>query len=165
MQPPDDVYVSRVTFRPYALCIFAESFLAWWKVSADAKTPGNWGKNRDLLYDVAFLEVRHANFYTRWIHTVVCMMTLLTDKAAQVTNQWGNCLKFMVTHRVYKNHKGIWKHIDFCGYIRSGEAICDKMTLCNNNDQAWFSDTGWVFNTTPGVQQMLMHSKKHVWYL
>ena len=49
------------------------------------------------------------------------------------------------------------------------------MTLCNNNDQAWFSDTlltcarplgslnpclsGSGFNTTLGVQQMLMHKK------
>ena len=49
------------------------------------------------------------------------------------------------------------------------------MTLCNNNDQTWFSDTltsarplgdswnprlsGSGFNTTLGVQQMLMHRK------
>ena len=32
----------------------------------------------------------------------VCVMTLLTDKAAQVINQWGNCLKFMGRHRIYK---------------------------------------------------------------
>ena len=32
-------------------------------------------------------------FYTRWIHAFVCVMTLLTDKAAQVINLWGNCPK------------------------------------------------------------------------
>ena len=42
-------------------------------------------------------------FFTRWIHTAVCVMTVLTDKVAQVINQWENCLKFMVTHRIYKN--------------------------------------------------------------
>ena len=46
----------------------------------------------------------------------------------------------------------------------------DKMILCYNNDQTWFSDTlisarslrvvkGLGFNTTLGVQQMLMHRK------
>ena len=52
----------------------------------------------------------------------------------------------------------------------------DKMTLCNNDDQTWFSDaltsarplgdrktpriSGSGFNTTLGVQQMLIHRKK-----
>ena len=31
---------------------------------------------------------------------VVCVMTLLTDKAAQVIYQWATCLKFMVPHRI-----------------------------------------------------------------
>ena len=51
----------------------------------------------------------------------------------------------------------------------------DKMTLCNNNDETWFSNTltsakplvchlnprlsGSGFNTTMGVQQILMHRK------
>ena len=51
----------------------------------------------------------------------------------------------------------------------------DKMTLCNNNDQTWFSDTltsarplggrstprlsGSGFNTTLEVQHMIMHRK------
>ena len=53
--------------------------------------------------------------------------------------------------------------------------LSDKMTLCNNNDQTWFSNTlgyarplwirlnprlsGSGFNITLGVQQMLMHRK------
>ena len=47
---------------------------------------------------------------------------------------------------------------------------CEKMTLYNNNDQTWFSDTltsarplsGSSFNSTLGVQQVLMHRKKHM---
>ena len=35
------------------------------------------------------------------------------------------------------------------------------MTICKNNDQAWFSDTltSLTFQSGLGVQQMLMHRK------
>ena len=52
------------------------------------KTHENGCKDRDLLCVGALLEAWHVMFYTRWKHTVVCMMILLTDKAAQVINQW-----------------------------------------------------------------------------
>ena len=58
------------------------------------------------------------------------------------------------------------------------QSLSDKMTLCNTNDQAWFSDAltsagrlrgrkkrrhpGSGFNITLGVQQMLMHRKTHL---
>ena len=47
----------------------------------------NGCKHRDLLCVGALLEAWRFMLYTRWIHTVVCMMILLTDKAAQVINQ------------------------------------------------------------------------------
>ena len=46
-------------------------------------------------------------------HTAVCVITLWTYEAAQVINQWGNCLKFMVTHRIYMNGRDICKHLSF----------------------------------------------------
>ena len=52
------------------------------------KTHENGGKDRDLLCVGALLEAWRVMFYTRWKHMVVCMMILLTDKAAQVINQW-----------------------------------------------------------------------------
>ena len=48
----------------------------------------NRGKDRDLLCVGALLEAWRVMLYTRWKHTVVCMMIRLTDKAAQVINQW-----------------------------------------------------------------------------
>ena len=42
------------------------------------------------------LEVLSVMFYTRWTHAVVCVMTILTDKAAKMLNQWEYCLKSMV---------------------------------------------------------------------
>ena len=50
------------------------------------------------------------SFYTQLMDTLSAMylmslMTFLTDKAAQVINQWGNCLKFIVAHRIYKNDR------------------------------------------------------------
>ena len=48
--------------------------------------------------------------YTRWINTVVCLMAILTDKAAHVINQLANCIKIMVTHRIYINNRHICKH-------------------------------------------------------
>ena len=38
---------------------------------------------------------------------IVHAMALLTDKAAQVVNQWAYCLKSMFTHRIYINDKDI----------------------------------------------------------
>ena len=38
---------------------------------------------------------------------VVCVMTLLTDKTAQVLNQWANRLKFLATPRIYINDRDI----------------------------------------------------------
>ena len=87
-------------------------------VSAAAKNTWKLRQKSWLLCVGALLEVWHAMFYTRWTHTVwthtvECVMTLLTDKAAQVINQWAKCLKFMVTHRIYINDRGIWKHLSF----------------------------------------------------
>ena len=50
-----------------------------------------------------------------WTHTIVCAMTILTDKVThcQVLNQWAYCLKIMVTHRIYINDRDIWKHLPF----------------------------------------------------
>ena len=56
-----------------------------------------------MIYSALVLKVWHVLFYTRWTHTVVCVMTLLTDKAAQVINLLANCLNFMVQHRIYIN--------------------------------------------------------------
>ena len=48
------------------------------------KTHESCGKDRDLLCVGALLEVWHVIFYRRWTHVDVrvCVMTLVTDKAA-----------------------------------------------------------------------------------
>ena len=77
--------------------------------AVSAASQNSW-KSRQRCVGV-MLEVWHVLFYTLWTHTVVCVMTLLTDKAAQVKNQWANSL--MLTHRIYRNDKDIWKHLSF----------------------------------------------------
>ena len=73
------------------------------------KTHGNCCEDRDLLCVGAVLEVWHVINYTRGTHTIICMMTFLTDKTAQ----WANWLKIMVTHRIYINDRDICKHLSF----------------------------------------------------
>ena len=57
-------------------------------VSADAKNTWKLRQDYDLLHDIVA-----CHFYTRWIHMVVYIMTVLTGKAAQVTKSVGKLSK------------------------------------------------------------------------
>ena len=71
----------------YILCTYLLNYFLFCEgVSTVPKTHGNWGKEANLLLYCVLQEVWHITIPTRWTQTVVCVMTLLTDKAAQVRN-------------------------------------------------------------------------------
>ena len=78
----------RVTFRPHALCLFAESLFAWW--SDVSSCPKHMGIEAKI---VIFLKLSMSFLYTIDTHGRMCNDSLI-DKAAQVINQWANYLKF-----------------------------------------------------------------------
>ena len=150
---------SWVTFIAHALCIFAESFLWGEWVLVDAKN--TWKLRRRSWFTLYVI------FYTRWIwiHTTICMMTVLTDKAARVVNQWGNCLKFVITHRIYK----IWKQLSFLNAVSRPLCIHSKFwILAFQAFHFWIGNSlGWNYRYHPSNHPVesfrtLFFIKKHL---
>ena len=71
-------------------------------------------------------------------------MTLLTDKAAKVTNQWVNCQKVMVTHRIYINDSP--EHLQ---------------TLIDRNNSRAISNHSYIFRYQKTVDVPQVRTVKH----
>ena len=98
MQPPNDILVCyKVTFRPHTLCYLLNHFSCGVGVSIAAK------KHMEIEAKIRiYSALKFGMSCSTHNGHILCVMTILTDKAAQVINQLANCIKFMATHRIYK---------------------------------------------------------------
>ena len=110
MQPHKDIHVCFLTFRPHALCIFAESHFALYRGVSSRQNTWTLGKERDLLCVGPLLEVG-MSFYTQWCGRM-CDDPFDCQSSKSHCDKSVNILsKILVTYRLYINYRDIWKHL------------------------------------------------------